>query len=212
MKPLQLDPDRAFPADPATRAAARSIYATTRGLPLVCLHGHVDAAVLADDTPFPDPASMLVTPDHYVTRLVHSAGVPLTDLGVGVDGADPREIWRTFCRHWRLFRGTPSRFWLTHELVEVFGLDLTPSAGTADALFDQLGERLARPEFRPRALFERFGIEVLATTDSPLSDLRHHKRLAADGWGGRVIPTLRPDALVHVRHPHWRRRWPGSAS
>jgi glucuronate isomerase len=133
---------------------------------------------------------------------MHSAGVPLTGLGIG-GGGDPREIWRTFCRHWRLFRGTPSRFWLTHELVEVFGLDLAPSEETADALFDQISERLARPEFRPRALFERFGIEVLATTDSPLSDLRHHRRLAERGWGDRVIPTPRPDALVHVRHPHW---------
>jgi glucuronate isomerase len=202
VKPLPLEEDRALPADPVTRAHARAIYAATRDLPLVCMHGHVDAAMLADDTPFADPASMLVTPDHYVTRLIHAAGVPLEELGIGA-AADPRRVWRTFCRHWKLFRGTPSRFWLTQELVEVFGVDVAPSAESADAIFDRISERLALPEFRPRALFERFGIEVLATTDSPLSDLRHHRRLAGLGWGDRVIPTLRPDALVHVRHPHW---------
>ncbi|MEV0129249.1 glucuronate isomerase [Dactylosporangium sp. NPDC050688] len=203
MPQLHLDPDRTFPPDPVTRQLARTVYAATRDLPLVCMHGHVDAALLADDPPFGDPAALLITPDHYVTRLVHSAGVPLEELGIGAGAAASRAIWRTFCANWRLFRGTPSRYWLTHELVEVFGVDTVPSAQTADRLYDELSARLARPEFRPRALFERFGIEVLATTDSPLDDLGAHARLAADGWGERVIPTFRPDALVHVARPSW---------
>ncbi|MEV4140581.1 glucuronate isomerase [Dactylosporangium sp. NPDC049742] len=204
MPQLHLDPDRALPPDPTTRELARTVYAATRSLPLVCMHGHVDAALLADDTPFGDPAALLITPDHYVTRLVHAAGVPLEALGVGPSATtDPRAIWRTFCANWRLFRGTPSRYWLTHELVEVFGVSIVPSAATADELYDALSSRLASPEFRPRALFSRFGIEVLATTDSPLDDLDAHARLAASGWGGRVIPTFRPDALVHLDRPAW---------
>ncbi|GAA3219395.1 glucuronate isomerase [Dactylosporangium siamense] len=200
---LHLDPDRALPPDPATRELARTVYAQTRSLPLLCMHGHVDAALLADDTPFGDPAGMLITPDHYVTRLIHAAGVPLEALGVGTPDPDSRAIWRTFCANWRLFRGTPSRYWLTHELVDVFGVDTAPSEATADQLYDELTARLAEPAFRPRALFERFGIEVLATTDSPLDDLDAHARLAADGWGSRVIPTFRPDALVHLARPSW---------
>ncbi|MFG2042871.1 glucuronate isomerase [Dactylosporangium sp. NPDC048998] len=206
MKRLRLHDDRALPLDPAARDIAREIYAATRSLPLVCMHGHVDAAVLADDEPFPDPAAMFITGDHYVTRLIHAAGVPLEWLGVG-DGPDverdPRRIWRTFCEHWHLFRGTPSRFWLTHELVEVFGVDRAPSPGTADLLYDELCERLAESRFRPQALFERFGIEVLATTDAALADLAAHRRLAEDGWGARVIPTFRPDSLVQLGHPGW---------
>jgi glucuronate isomerase len=209
VKQLVLDPDRGLPADPRTRDLARTILAAVETLPLVCMHGHVDAAVLADDTPFGDPASLLITPDHYVTRLIHSAGVPLEALGVaGGDSSgetDARRIWRTFCEHWHLFRGTPSRFWLTHELVTVFGVRVAPAPDTADLLFDELSARLSEPEFRPRALFERFGIEVLATTDSPLSDLAHHRRLAAEGWGARVIPTFRPDSLLYVNHATWTR-------
>jgi glucuronate isomerase len=204
VKRLELDPDRAFPAEPGTRALARRIYAATAGLPLVCLHGHVDVRILADDAPFADPASMLITPDHYVTRLIHSAGVPLEALGIGPDAQrDPRAIWRTFCEHWYLFRGTPSRFWLTHELVEVFGVDRAPSASAADALYDELAARLAEPEFRPRALFERFRIELLATTDSPVASLDDHHRVQADGFAGRVIPTFRPDPLLHLDHAGW---------
>ena len=204
MQQLRLDPDRALPPDPVVRPLARSVYEATRSLPLVCMHGHVDAGLLADDRPFGDPAGLLITPDHYVTRLVHAAGVPLEALGVGAAAeTDPRAIWRTFCANWHLFRGTPSRFWLVHELVEVFGVTTVPSARTADQLFDELSERLAAPEFRPRALFDRFGIEVLATTDSPLDELAAHARLAADGWGKRVIPTFRPDAVVHLARPGW---------
>lgn len=204
---LTLDPDRALPAEPGTRALARQIYAASAALPLVCMHGHVDASLLADDAPFTDPASMLITPDHYVTRLVHSAGVPLEALGIGPEEErehDPRQIWRTFCAHWYLFRGTPSRFWLSHELVDVFGVTVAPSAETADLLFDEISERLAQPEFRPRALFERFGIELLATTDSPIATLDDHRRLAAEpGWAGRVIPTFRPDPLLNLDHANW---------
>ncbi len=205
MKPLALDPDRALPADPGTRRLARQIYAAAAAQPLLCMHTHVDAAMLADNEPFGDPASMLITPDHYVVRLVHSAGVPLEALGVGPGAStDPRQIWRTFCEHWHLFRGTPSRYWLTHELVEVFGIDVAPSAQTADHIFDQLSARLAEPEFRPRALFDRFRIELLATTDGPIATLADHHRLSDIGFEGRVIPTLRPDPLLHLDHGGWR--------
>jgi glucuronate isomerase len=210
--PLVLDEDRLLPADPAQRRLARQLYDEVRGLPLLSPHGHVDAAVLTDDRPFPDPARLLVTPDHYVTRLLHSQGVPLEALGVPrrdgvpVEG-DPRAIWRLLCAHWHVYRGTPSRLWLEQELAELFGVRVRPSAETADEVYDAIAERLADPAFRPRALYRRFGLELLATTDSPLSTLEHHRRLREDpGWTGRVVPTFRPDALVEIRSPGWRDR------
>ncbi|WP_219415063.1 glucuronate isomerase [Pseudonocardia nigra] len=208
MRPLQLDDDRALPADPATRGIARTLYRETRDLPLVCMHGHVDAAVLAQDIPFPDPASLFVVPDHYLLRMLVSQGAQLPDLGVpsahgGPVETDPRTIWRRFCAGWHLFRGTPTRYWLEHELHEVFGVTTHPSAETADALYDHLAEQLAKPDFRPRALFERFNIEVLATTDSPLSTLPDHAVLREQGWGEKVVPTFRPDALLYLHRPGW---------
>jgi glucuronate isomerase len=208
MRPLLLDDDRALPAEPATRELARRLYREVRDLPLVCMHGHVDAGVLAADRPFTDPASLLVVPDHYLLRMLVSQGARLPDLGVAtLDGAavetDPRQVWRRFCAGWHLFRGTPTRYWLEHELAVVFGLDVAPGPDTADALYDRIAEQLAKPDFRPRALFTRFGIEVLATTDSPLSTLADHAALREQGWGERVVPTLRPDALLHLDRPGW---------
>ncbi len=180
--PLTLHPDRLFPVDPTTREIARRLHATVVDAPIISPHGHVDATVLVDDEPFADPAALFVTPDHYVTRLLHAQGVDLADLGVAETGAgaDPRKVWHALCSHWTAFRGTPSRYWLESEFAELFGVTVRPSAETADAIYEQVAAKLAEPGFRPRALFERFRIEVLATTDDPASDLAAHRTLAAD--------------------------------
>lgn len=209
MAALSLDPDRALPTDRDVRGLARLMYGATHDLPLVCMHGHVDVAMLADDRPFDNPSALLVVPDHYVLRMLASQGIELERLGVvRRDGSpveqDPRAVWRLFCNNWHLFRGTASRYWLEHELAEILGVELRPSAETADEIYDVIAARLAEPDFRPRALLDRFQIELLATTDSAVSDLADHDRLRADGLGAsRVVPTFRPDALVHLTTSDW---------
>ncbi|GGM06804.1 glucuronate isomerase [Micromonospora yangpuensis] len=203
--------DLLFPADPGVRTLARRLHALAAEQPIISPHGHVDPAILAEDRPFPDPAQLLIVPDHYLTRMLLSQGVPPGRLGVPtVDGSptetDGRAIWRLFAAHWHLFRGTPSRLWLEQTFREVFGLSTALGPATADEVYDAIAARLAEPEFRPRALFERFGIEVLATTESPLDDLAWHAKLAADGWGGpggRVITTFRPDNVVDMEFEDW---------
>lgn len=196
-----LDPDRLFPPDPQTRGLARDLYAGVKDLPIVSPHGHTDPRWYAEDTPFPDPAQLFVTPDHYVFRMLFSQGVRLEDLGVPrVDGGptetDGRTIWRRFAAHFHLLRATPSWLWLTHAFTTVFGVEQRLSAETADPIYDQIADCLARPEFRPRALFDRFGIEVIATTESPLDDLRWHRMIRESSWGGRVVTAYRPDPVV----------------
>jgi glucuronate isomerase len=197
---LRLHPDRLFSADPEARRVARALYDGVADLALLCPHGHTDPRWFADDEPFGDPTSLLVTPDHYLTRLLYSQGIPLEALGVqprdGGAFASPRAAWRTFASHFHLFRGTPSAVWLNHVLGDVFGITQRLDESTADDTFDHIAACLAQPEFRPRALLDRFRIEVIATTDSPLSDLRHHERLADDPMAGRVRPTFRPDSVV----------------
>ena len=207
--PLVLHPDRCFDPDPAVRRIARELHTETSQLPIVSPHGHVDPRLLAENTPFPDPASLLVTPDHYVTRMLRSQGVALESLGVSRrEGApveaDPRKVWQLFAAHFHLFLGTPSGYWLEHELHEVFGIRTRLNAATATQIYDEIAERLASPEFLPRALFERFNIEVLATTDAASDSLEHHRAIRESGWQGRVIPTFRPDALFRIAAPGWR--------
>lgn len=205
--PLTVHPDRLLPTDPALRSIARRLYETVRELPILSPHGHVDPQMLLDDVPFRDPALLFVTPDHYVTRLLHASGVPLDALGVGqgpLSEEAARAAWRLFCSHWDLFRGTPVRNWLESELVEIFDVRVRPSAATADALYDHIAQRLSMDAFRPRSLFDRFRISVLATTDDPCDDLSAHTALAADPtWSGRVIPTFRPDRHLEVVEPGW---------
>jgi glucuronate isomerase len=205
---LVLHPDRLLPTEPGLRALARELYAEVATAPIVSPHGHVDAALLAEDLPFSNAAELFVTPDHYVTRLLHAVGISLPALGLrSTDGAlvaEPRAVWRTLCSNWQVFAGTPSRGWLEAELVDVFGISTAPSNATADALFDEIAERLATPAFRPRALFERFRIDVLATTDDPCADLAAHQRLAVDPtFTGLVVPTFRPDNYLDPAAPGW---------
>lgn len=205
---LILHPDRALPVDQRQRAVARTIYEQSSTLPLVCMHGHVEAEVLAANRPFADPAQLLVVPDHYVTRMMVSQGVRPEALGVWrVDGGpvetDSRTIWRTFCANWKLYRGTPSRYWLEHELVSVFGVTEIPSEQTADNIYDTIAAKIAEPAFRPQQLLDTFDIEIISTTDPAASDLRHHASLARQGLGSRIPPTFRPDAVVYLDRPTW---------
>lgn len=205
--PLVLHADRLLPAEPSVRARARELYDAVAALPIISPHGHVDPRILLDDIPFRDPASLFVTPDHYVTRLLHASGVSLAALGVGrgpLPEPQAREVWRQLCSHWHVFRGTPMRFWLEAELGEIFDVHVRPSEKTADEIYDHIAERLTRPEYRPRALFERFRISVLATTDDPGDDLTAHAALTADqSWSGRAIPTFRPDRYLEAAQPGW---------
>ncbi|MGN6675641.1 MAG: glucuronate isomerase [Thermomicrobiales bacterium] len=204
-----LSPDRCFSPDPIRRALARQLYEPVKDLPLVCPHGHVNPALLADpDATFGSPADLFIIPDHYVFRMLYSQGMPLEDLGIpprdgGAHETDHRAIWRRFAEHYQLFRGTPTGLWLAAELVELFGVTEKLNAASADRIYDQITARLAAPEFKPRALFERFNIEVLCTTDAAHDDLRYHRTLRAAGET-RVRPTFRPDGVVNLDAPGWR--------
>jgi glucuronate isomerase len=190
-----------FPADAAVRALARRLYETVRDLPIVSPHGHTDPQWFADNASFPNPSTLLIVPDHYVFRMLYSQGVALESLGIPrVDGGavetDPRRIWRLFAQHYHLFRGTPTRMWFDHALYTVFGVRERLDAGNADRIYDRLDAALRTPEFRPRALFERFNIEVIATTESPLDGLVQHRKIRDSGWRGRVLTAYRPDPVV----------------
>jgi len=203
---MTLHPDRLFPTDAPTRQMARALYDCVASAPIVSPHGHTDPRWWGENSAFSDPSSLFVTPDHYVTRMLISQGVPFEALGIGEGGEpDPRKIWRSFAAHYYLFAATPSRIWVDHALEEVFGVTDRLSEKTADTIYDTIAEKLAQPEYRPRALYQRFNIEVIATTDSPLDDLRHHKQVVSDGWSGRVVPTYRPDAVVDPDTPDFLR-------
>ncbi|TET48868.1 MAG: glucuronate isomerase [Anaerolineales bacterium] len=205
-----LDPDRLFGPDPAQRSVARELFEAVAGTPLVCPHGHVDPSLFADEgATFGTPAELLVIPDHYVVRMLYSQGVSLESLGIPrLDGGpveqDHRRVWQAFAEHFHLFRGTPSGVWLAYELAELFGVEQKLSGDTAQVIYDQIAEKLEQPEFRPRALFERFNIEVLCTTDRVTDSLAHHQSIRASGWSGDVRPTFRPDAVVDLRAAGWR--------
>jgi glucuronate isomerase len=204
-----LPKERFFDPDPAQRRIAVELYETVAGLPLVCPHGHIDPQLLADeDATLGTPADLLIIPDHYVFRMLYSQGIAMESLGVPrVDGGpveqDHRKIWQAFADHFYLFRGTPTGIWLAQELNDVFGIEAKLTSETAQPIYDELEAKLARREYSPRALFDRFNIEVLTTTDAATDRLETHRQIQESDWDGRVLPTFRPDAVVNLTAPGW---------
>jgi glucuronate isomerase len=201
--------NRYFSGNPAQRDLARQLYQTVKDLPLICPHGHVDPRLFAEaDYRFASPVDLLIIPDHYILRMLYSQGISMESLGVprkdgGAVEKDHRKIWQSFAEHWHLFRGTPTGVWLRDELRDVFGIEAKLNAAGAQAIYDEIAEKLKSDAMRPRALFERFKIEVLATTDAASDTLSHHQAIRDSGWKGRVIPTFRPDAVVNIDTENW---------
>ena len=210
MNKLNLSPERFFSPDPAIRRLAMELYEPIANLPIVSPHGHIDPRLFADpNASFGSAADLLIIPDHYVTRMLYSQGIPLESLGISrIDGGaferDHRKIWQVFCENFHLFRGTPSGIWLTQAMVDVFGIDEKPSAANADRLYDLIATKLAYPEYSPRKLFERSNIAVLCTTDAATDTLEQHQVIKASGWKGQIRPTFRPDAVVNLDTSNWR--------
>ncbi len=208
---LELNPDRFFDSDPAIRKIARELYEGVKDLPIVSPHGHVDPKIFAENAPFPSPTELILFPDHYIFRMLYSQGIPLEALGIpSRDGSavetDHRKIWQLFGDHFYLFYGTPTWAWLNHEFVEVFGIDLKLNGETAQRIYDEISEKLATPEFLPRALFDRFQIEVLTTTEGAEDTLDFHQKIRASGWPGKVITCFRPDAVLNIAKPGWQEK------
>jgi glucuronate isomerase len=196
-EPLRLSADRLFPTDLNVRVIAQRLYQAVAALPIVSPHGHTDANWFATDATFIDATELLLKPDHYLLRMLYSQGISLQELGLG-SGAERsnRRIWRRFAENYYLFRGTPSRLWLDTVFAEVFGMQTRLDASTADDYYDHITADLQTNSFRPRALFDQFNIELLATTESPLNDLLDHQIIRDGSWQGRVITTYRPDPVV----------------
>ncbi len=206
---MKLHTDRFFEADPAIRSLARELYGQVKDLPIISPHGHVEAQLLAENQPFPDPTALLLIPDHYIYRMLYSQGIRLESLGIPTrDGSpvetDHRKIWQIFGDNYYLFAGTPTSLWLAYEFSEVFGIDEKFNGANAMEFYDHIQSQLQKPAFRPRALFERFNIEVLTSTDGAAASLAYHRQLQESSWKGRMIPCFRPDAVINIHMPGWR--------
>lgn len=207
-----IDNESLMPLEPTARAIAQDLFGLVADLPIISPHGHVDPQLLLQNKPFESAADLFIYHNHYVTRLLHADGVDLGQLRLPSSGSEvdlaahAANAWQIFADRWHLFAGTASGYWFVRELRDVFGIDQEFNSQSANQIREQIEAKLLEPEMLPRALFEKFNIEVLATTDSPTDDLAAHSELAQLQLGGRVLPTLRPDAFINAQTTGWKQR------
>jgi glucuronate isomerase len=209
-KPLLVHEDRLFSSDPTQRGIARELYALVKDYPILSPHGHTDPSWFADNENFGNATELFLAPDHYIYRMLYSQGIAMEDVGVGSRSgpskADPRAAWRIFAANQHLFRGTPTAMWMSYVFSKIMGFEVQLGEDTADLYFDRIGELLASDAYKPRALFERFNIELLATTEGPTDTLEYHAKIKASGWKGRVVTAYRPDPVIDPEHEDFHSR------
>ncbi len=209
MEKYNLNENRFFSPNSTIRNFALEIYNTVKDMPIVSPHGHVDISMFVDNKPFPNPAKLFLTPDHYVYRMLYSQGILMESLGIPtLDGAevetDTRKIWQIFADNYYLFCGTPSGVWLSYEFNKIFGITEKLNSANAQKIYDELQEKINQKEFLPRSLFEKFNIEVLTSTDSASDSLENHKAIMDSGWGKKIVPCFRPDAVTDLSNKKWK--------
>lgn len=209
MSELILHDDRFFDPDNTVRKIARELYEEVKDLPIISPHGHVDPNIFVQNKPFPNPTELFIAPDHYIYRMLYSQGISLDWLDIpqrkGVRiGHDSKKVWKIFAENYYLFAGTPSGVWLDFEFNKVFGIKEKLNGENAEKIFDEINEKLNTKEFLPRALYDKFNIEVLSTTDAATDSLSEHKQIRESEWNSRVIPCFRPDDLTNLSDPNWK--------
>lgn len=205
----RLHPDRYFGCGKDALPLARELYQQMSSFPILSPHGHVNPAILASNRAFPDPVALLITPDHYITRMLASLGIDYEQIGIprlqeaAQSRTTPEEIWQKLADNWIAFTGTPSKIWFEEILSEVFEIESPFTSENAQLIYQRISESLQSPEFLPQKLFGEFRIEVLATTDGTSDSLEHHRSLRSSQVPGRIIPTFRPDDVSDPERTDW---------
>jgi glucuronate isomerase len=203
---LKLHPHRLFSSDSTVQTIAAELYDRIAGLPIISPHGHTDPSWFSNNDNFGNATELLIKPDHYVFRMLFSQGITLEQLGIAqhgeravpgeADSVDPEVVWQIFADHYYLFCGTPSGYWLDATFANVFGFSEKLCSENAQEYYQEIGRQVSSVSFKPRALLDRFNIELIATTEGALDPLEHHQALEGSDYAKRVITTFRPDDVV----------------
>ena len=195
MKPFM---DRDFLLD--TPTAQRLYHDVAAELPIIDYHCHLSPREIYEDRPFENITRVWLGGDHYKWRLMRSFGV---DERYITGDASDREKFQKWAETLSLAIGNPLYHWSHLELRRYFGYEGILNGDTAEAVWDLCNEQLRRPEFSARNLILRSNVKVICTTDDPADSLEWHRRIAADGFAVKVLPSFRPDKAMNLEKPDY---------
>jgi glucuronate isomerase len=180
--------------------AAKRLYGEIRDLPVLDPHSHVDADALLADESYTDVWQVVGANNHRVRMLMRTRGVPEEKITGDLDNW---EKWKALASVFPSFAGNPTYEHVHLVLKRRFGVDVPISPETTDEIWEETRRQLHRPGLGRQSALEASRVEVVATTDDPLSDPDRYDRLADELDGVTVLPVWRPDAVMQVDRIGW---------
>lgn len=166
-------------------------------MPILDYHCHLPVEEIADDKKFTNLTQIWINGDHYKWRAMRTLGIE--EKYITGDGTD-EEKFQKWAETIPYTMRNPLYHWTHLELKRYFGVDELLNGENAKRIYDHCNQLLATKEFSARNLLRKMNVKVVCTTDDPASELKHHRRIAEDGFEVKILPTFRPDRLLAIEH------------
>jgi len=180
---------------------AEKLYQEVEDLPIVDAHNHGDVREIVENKGWSDIWELEGATDHYVWELMRKRGVPEEKV---TGDASNKEKWLALAEVFPSFAGNPTYEWIHLDLKRRFGIDKLISAETASEIWDKTRAMLKEDKMKPQNLLKEMKVEIMCTTDSPLSELEYHQRAREEIEGVKILPTWRPDRAVNLEKEGWK--------
>jgi len=181
-----------------TKVAQELYHDYAKSMPIFDYHCHLPPAQIADDHRFSNLTEAWLGGDHYKWRAMRTNGVPEAKV---TGGATDREKFQAWAETVPYTLGNPLYHWTHLELARYFGISgVLLDGGTAEKVWSAANEKLASAGFTTRGLMTGMNVKVVCTTDDPVDDLSHHRKIASDHFGVKVLPAFRPDKAMAVEN------------
>jgi glucuronate isomerase len=183
--------DQDFLLDTAT--AKKLYHDFAAKLPIIDYHCHLSPQEIAEDSNFQNLTQVWLYGDHYKWRAMRANGID--EKYITGDGSD-YEKFQKWAETVPYTLRNPLYHWTHLELQRYFDVYDILSPATAKKIYDECTAKLQTPEYSVRRLILKMNVESIGTTDDPLDDLLHHKKIKKDAFSIQVLPSFRPDKAM----------------
>lgn len=164
-------------------------------MPIIDYHCHLPPDEIAEDKKFTNLTKIWLDGDHYKWRAMRTNGV---DEKYCTGDAPDEEKFQKWAETVPFTLRNPLYHWTHMELQRPFGIHDLLNGNSANNIYQRATDMLQQDEFSVRNIMRKMNVEAVCTTDDPADSLEYHKKIKADGFEIKVLPTWRPDKAMAV--------------